>query len=106
EELARLWPELTICATVHDGHEALRAIEQQQPQVLFLDGQMAGLTRLEVARVMGTRAHVVFITAFDHYAVQAFEEGAVDYLLKPLDTSRLARALHRLRARLPRPPAR
>src|SRR6185369_5313599 len=71
----------------------------------FLDVQMPGLTGLEVARVMGTRAHVVFITAFDHYAVQAFEEGAVDYLLKPLDPARLARALRRVKDRLSRPPA-
>ena len=105
EELARLWPELTICATVHDGHAALREIDQHHPQVLFLDVQMPGLTGIEVARVTGTGAHVVFITAFDHYAVQAFEEGAVDYLLKPLDTARLARALRRVKERLNRPPA-
>jgi len=105
EELARLWPELVICATVHDGHEALREIERHQPHVLFLDVKMPGLTGIEVARVAGTRAHVVFITAFDEYAVQAFEEGAIDYLLKPLDTARLARALRRVRERLSRTPA-
>lgn len=105
EELARLWPELTICASVHDGHEALRAIDHHQPQLLFLDVQMPGLSGLEVARLTGTRAHVVFITAFDQYAVQAFEEGAVDYLLKPLDPARLARALRRVKERLSRPPA-
>ena len=105
EELGRLWPELRICATVHDGHEALREIERHQPQVLFLDVKMPGLTGIEVARVMGTRAHVVFITAFDQYAVQAFEEGAIDYLLKPLDTARLARALRRVKERLTRTPA-
>ncbi len=105
EELARLWPELAICAVVHDGHEALREIDRHQPQVLFLDVQMPGLTGIEVARVLGARAHVIFITAFDHYAVQAFEEGAVDYLLKPLDPARLARALRRVKDRLTRPPA-
>ena len=105
EELARLWPELVICATVHDGHEALREIERHQPHVLFLDVKMPGLTGIEVARVAGTRAHVVFITAFDQYAVQAFEEGAIDYLLKPLDSARLARALRRVRERLSRTPA-
>jgi DNA-binding LytR/AlgR family response regulator len=105
EELEHLWPELVICATVHDGNEALREIEQHRPQVLFLDVKMPGLTGIEVARAMGTRAHVVFITAFDHYAVQAFEEGAVDYLLKPLDPARLARALHRVKERLATPPA-
>jgi DNA-binding LytR/AlgR family response regulator len=105
EELARLWPELEICAIVNDGHEALHEIDRHQPQVLFLDVKMPGLTGVEVARVMGARAHVIFITAFDQYAVQAFEEGAVDYLLKPLDPARLARALRRVKDRLARPPA-
>jgi DNA-binding LytR/AlgR family response regulator len=105
EELGRLWPELEICAVVHDGHAALREIDRHQPQVLFLDVQMPGPTGVEVARVTGSRAHVVFITAFDHYAVQAFEEGAVDYVLKPLDPARLARALRRVKDRLMRPPA-
>jgi DNA-binding LytR/AlgR family response regulator len=105
EELGHLWPGLVICATVHDGHEALREIERHRPQVLFLDVKMPGLTGIEVARATGTRAHVVFITAFDQYAVQAFEEGAVDYLLKPLDPARLARALHRVKERLAMPPA-
>ena len=105
EELARFWPELVICATVHDGHEALREIDEHQPQIVFLDVKMPGLTGIEVARVMGARAHVVFITAFEEYAVQAFDEGAVDYLLKPLDASRLARALRRVKERINRHPA-
>jgi len=105
EELAKLWPELTVCDVAHDGHSALCAFERHRPDVLFLDVQMPGATGIEVARVTGARAHVVFITAFDHYAVQAFEEGAVDYLLKPLDTARLARALRRVRERLAKPPA-
>jgi DNA-binding LytR/AlgR family response regulator len=105
EELGRLWPDLEICAIVHDGHAALREIDRHQPQVLFLDVQMPGPTGIEIARETGTRAHVVFITAFDHYAVQAWDEGAVDYLLKPLDTARLARALRRVKERLTRPPA-
>lgn len=105
EELGRLWPEMVVCATVHDGHEALREIDRHQPQVLFLDVKMPGLTGIEVARVTGSRAHVVFITAFDQYAVQAFEEGAIDYLLKPLEPARLARAIRRVRDRLTQPPA-
>jgi DNA-binding LytR/AlgR family response regulator len=105
DELGRLWPELEICATVHDGHEALREIERHQPQILFLDIKMPGLTGIDVARVMGPRAHVVFITAFDSFALQAFEEGAVDYLLKPLEPARLARALRRVKDRLAAPPA-
>jgi len=105
EELGRLWPELEICAVAHDGHQALRAIEQHRPQVLFLDVQMPGANGIEVARITGSQAHVVFITAFDQYAVQAFEEGAADYLLKPLDPARLARALRRVKERLSQPPA-
>jgi len=105
EELARLWPELVVCATAQDGYEALREIERHQPLVLFLDVRMPGLTGLEIARMMGLRAHVVFITAYDRFAVQAFDEGAVDYLLKPLDPARLARAVRRVKDRLARPPA-
>jgi DNA-binding LytR/AlgR family response regulator len=105
DELAKLWPELTICEVANDGHAALRAIERHRPDVLFLDVQMPGPSGVEVARVTGARAHVVFITAFDHYAVQAFEEGAVDYLLKPLDTVRLARSIRRVRERIAKPPA-
>src|SRR5262245_11823810 len=105
EELARVWPGLEICAVAHDGHAALQAIERLKPQVLFLDVQLPGLTGLELARLSGARAHVVFITAFDHYAVQAFDEGAVDYLLKPLDSARLVRATQRVKDRLGQAPA-
>ncbi len=105
EELQRAWPGLDIRAVVHDGHAALAAAEAERPQVVFLDVQMPGLDGLEVARLLGDAAHVVFITAFDHYAVQAFDEGAVDYLLKPLDAARLARAVQRVKSRLDAPPA-
>lgn len=105
EELGRAWPGLQIAAVVHDGHAALAAAEAQQPEVVFLDVQMPGLDGLEVARLLAGRAHVVFITAFDHYAVQAFDEGAVDYVLKPLDPARLARAIQRVKQRLGQQPA-
>lgn len=105
EELQRLWPQAEIVATVHDGHAALQALEELKPTVCFLDVQMPGLSGLEVARLAGARAHIVFITAYEHYALQAFDEGAVGYLLKPLDTVKLARALQRVKERLAQPPA-
>lgn len=104
EELARLWPELIVCAQASDGFAALEAIERERPDVLFLDVEMPGLSGIEVARLSGGRAHVIFITAFDRYAIQAFEEGAIDYLLKPLDSARLARAVQRVKVRLGRAP--
>jgi DNA-binding LytR/AlgR family response regulator len=105
EELARAWPALEIAAVTHDGHATLAAAELHKPQVVFLDVQMPGLDGLEVARILAGSAHVVFITAFDRYAVQAFDEGAVDYLLKPLEPARLARAVQRLKQRLGQQPA-
>jgi DNA-binding LytR/AlgR family response regulator len=105
DELAHAWPELEVCAVVHDGHEAVAVVERLHPHVLFLDVQMPGLSGLEVARLCGKRAHVVFITAFDRYAVQAFEEGAVDYLVKPLQPARLVQAVQRLKDRLGSAPA-
>jgi len=104
EELARVWPELEICAVAQDGHTAWRQIEKHAPDVLFLDIQMPGLDGLEVARLVGQRTHIVFVTAFNHFAVQAFDEGAVDYLVKPLDPARLALAIHRVKSRLGHPP--
>ncbi|MDI4635551.1 response regulator transcription factor [Pelomonas sp. V22] len=105
EELLRQWPEAQVVAMARDGHEALRLVEQLQPEVCFLDVQMPGLSGLEVAQLIGRRAHVVFITAHERYAVQAFDEGAVGYLLKPLDPARMAKTLLRLKERLPQPPA-
>ena len=105
EALARAWPALEVCSVVHDGHAAHEAIERLRPQVLFLDVELPGLTGLDLARLIGPRAHIVFVTAFDHYAVQAFDAGAVDYLLKPLDSARLVRAVQRVKARQDQPPA-
>lgn len=105
EELARLWPQAELLPAVSDGHAALRLFEEALPQVLFLDVQMPGLNGLEVARLVAGRAHVVFVTAYDQYAVQAFDEGAADYVLKPIEPSRLARAVQRVKARLGTPPA-
>jgi len=104
-ELQRAWPELRIVAECADGGSALEAIAEHQPDVAFLDIRMPGLTGLEVAAA-GVEAspgtQVVFVTAYDQYAVDAFEAGAVDYLLKPIEPTRLAQTVGRLRARLER----
>jgi DNA-binding LytR/AlgR family response regulator len=100
EELSRVWPTLDVVEVVHDGASALRSVEEHQPDVAFLDVRMPGLDGLEVARIVGAQTHVVFITAYDQYAVQAFDEGAVDYLLKPLDAGRLVRAIQRVKQRI------
>jgi DNA-binding LytR/AlgR family response regulator len=105
ESLAKLWPELTVCAEADDGVEALRAIEQHDPDILFLDIQMPGLSGLEVARQAGRRCHVVFVTAYDQYAVAAFEQGAVDYVMKPFSSARLAATIARLKEKAGTPPA-
>lgn len=105
EALATLWPELDIRAEAVDGTEALDALDRYAPDVIFLDIEMPGTTGLEVARVASGRCHVVFVTAYDHYAVAAFEHGAIDYLLKPLEPARLAAAVGRVRERIRGAPA-
>lgn len=106
DALAALWPRLRICALVEDGIQALRALEKHKPDILFLDIQMPGLSGIEVAQQANGRCHVVFVTAFDDYAIQAFEQGAVDYVLKPLSVSRLATVVTRLKQRIGSTPAR
>ncbi|MGC1459472.1 MAG: LytTR family DNA-binding domain-containing protein [Steroidobacteraceae bacterium] len=98
--LGRLWPELQIVAEVGDGTQAIQALDRYAPSVAFLDIQMPGLNGLQVARHASGKSHVVFITAYDHYALEAFEHGAVDYILKPMDTGRLEVMISRLRERL------
>jgi DNA-binding LytR/AlgR family response regulator len=103
EALTRLWPEARIFEAA-DGIEALRLGRETAPQVAFLDIRMPGLDGLELARVFGSRTHVVFVTAYGEHALAAFDEGAADYVMKPLSMERLARALERVRARLDQPP--
>jgi DNA-binding LytR/AlgR family response regulator len=98
--LAELWPELHIVAECEDGLAALDALGQYRPQVAFLDIRMPGVSGLEVARAAGADCQVIFITAYEEYALRAFDEGAVDYLLKPISRDRLGRAAERARARL------
>jgi DNA-binding LytR/AlgR family response regulator len=103
--LAAQWPELVVVGEAQDGATALERFEALRPDVVFLDVQMPGMTGLEVARALGARCHVVFVTAYEQYALQAFEHAAVDYLLKPVDDARLGATVQRLRARLTAPPA-
>jgi DNA-binding LytR/AlgR family response regulator len=99
EALARLWPEARIIEAA-DGIEALRLGRELAPHIAFLDIRMPGLDGLELARVFGSRTRIVFVTAYGEHALAAFDEGAVDYVMKPLSMERLARALERVRARL------
>lgn len=101
--LASLWPQLEVVAQARNGREAVELFDQAQPTVAFLDVHMPGLNGIEVARCIGSRAELVFVTAFDKYAVEAFRQGAVDYLLKPIEEQRLAETVQRLRARLAGP---
>ena len=109
--LAQAWPELEVLHVAHDGDLALDAIRQLRPDVAFLDIRMPGRSGLELAAALDTGAGytpaVVFVTAYDHYAVQAFEASAADYLLKPVSAERLERCVARIGARLAeRDPAR
>lgn len=98
--LAQAWPELEVVAQARNGREAVELFEAQQPDICFLDVHMPGMSGVEAARLIGRRAHLVFVTAYDEYAVQAFDEGALDYLVKPLEAARLADTVGRLQERL------
>lgn len=100
ERLAALWPDLEIAGIAKNGPEALKLIDDDGPQIAFLDIRMPGLTGLEVAKRIDQRTHVVFVTAFDQYAVDAFENEAADYLLKPVTDERLKQCIERLKKRL------
>jgi DNA-binding LytR/AlgR family response regulator len=100
ELLQATWPDCEIAQLAQDGLQAIRAIEEHKPQVLFLDIHMPEATGLEVARHASGRCHVVFVTAYDQYAVAAFEQGAVDYVMKPLSLARIATAVQRAKQRI------
>ena len=100
EMLAAAWPELEVAAVAGNGLEAIRSLELHSPDVMFLDIHMPEASGLEVARHASGRCHVVFVTAYDRYAVDAFESGAVDYVMKPLSVSRLCTAVQRVKSRL------
>jgi DNA-binding LytR/AlgR family response regulator len=106
--LQALWPALEILPLAANGLEALRAVTEDEPDVAFLDIRMPGLTGIELARRIDTRTHIVFVTAFDQYAVEAFDREVVDYLLKPVTDERLARCVERLKKKIEaaeKPPA-
>jgi DNA-binding LytR/AlgR family response regulator len=105
ELLSAAWPEAQIVAVAEDGLQAIRALEQYQPDVMFLDIHMPEASGLEVARHASGRCHVVFVTAYDQYAVAAFEQGVVDYVMKPLSVARIAAAVTRVKDRLRSAPA-
>ena len=104
DELARLlaseWPELVVVAQARNGREAMERFDELAPDVCFLDVQMPGGPGVEAAQHIGRRAHIVFVTAYDQYAVQAFAQGVLDYLVKPVEPARLAATVARLQERL------
>src|SRR5689334_7047818 len=98
--LAESWPELEIVAQARNGREAVDLFEAHKPDVCFLDVHMPGLSGVEAARYIGRRARLVFVTAYSQYAVQAFEHGALDYLVKPVEPKRLTDTVERIKERL------
>jgi DNA-binding LytR/AlgR family response regulator len=99
-QLAQIWPELEVVAQARNGRETIKLFEARKPDVCFLDVHMPGVSGVEAAHHIGRRAHLVFVTAYDHYAVQAFAEGVLDYLVKPVEPARLADTVMRLKDRL------
>jgi DNA-binding LytR/AlgR family response regulator len=98
--LTEVWPELQVLAEAKNGEEAVAAVQDHRPDLAFLDIRMPGMTGIEAARHIGDACHVVFITAYNEYAVDAFEHGAIDYVLKPAEAERLAITVARLKQRL------
>ena len=94
------WPELEIVAEARNGREAVERFEATNPDICFLDVHMPGISGIEAARAIGRRARLVFVTAYDQYAVEAFEHEALDYIVKPVEPERLADTIARLKARV------
>lgn len=101
--LLEVWPELILCGEARNGIEALRLIEKTRPDIAFLDIKMPGLSGMEVARRISRNCRVVFITAYDQHAVEAFENEAIDYLLKPVTPERLKKTVQRLQEQIQGP---
>ncbi len=98
--LSEAWPDLVISGEAANGKEALALVQSEHPQIAFLDIKMPGLTGMDVARRIAGVCHIVFVTAYDRYALEAFEREAVDYLLKPVSKERLTQTVQRLKERL------
>lgn len=98
--LAEIWPELDICGEAANGKEALELIDVCHPQIAFLDIKMPGLSGLDIAKEITDDCRIVFVTAYDHYAVEAFEREAVDYLIKPVTKARLVQTVQRLKKQI------
>jgi DNA-binding LytR/AlgR family response regulator len=98
--LSEVWPDLQVLAEAKNGEEAVAAVNDHRPDLAFLDIRMPGMTGIEAARHIGDACHVVFITAYNEYAVDAFEHGAIDYVLKPAEAERLAITVARVKQRL------
>lgn len=98
--LGEAWPELGVVAQARNGRVAIEMFQAHKPDVCFLDVHMPGLSGIDAARAIGRGAHLVFVTAYDQYAVQAFEHGVLDYLVKPVEPARLAETVVRLKERL------
>jgi DNA-binding LytR/AlgR family response regulator len=99
-QLHEVWPELEIVAQARNGREAVEQFEVLRPSICFLDVHMPGVSGIEAARQIGERAHLVFVTAYDHYAIEAFAQGVLDYVVKPVSIDRLAATVRRLQGRL------
>ena len=104
DRLKEAWPELLIVGEASNGREAIAMVQSLQPDIVFLDISMPGMDGIETAQALAGRAHVVFVTAHDQYAISAFEHGAIDYLLKPAEPERVALTCQRLRERLKQAP--
>jgi DNA-binding LytR/AlgR family response regulator len=102
--LTEAWPELVEIIEAENGEQALALVRERTPDVVFLDIRMPGKSGIDVAQALAGRCHVVFVTAYDEYAIAAFDEGAVDYVLKPVTAERMAKVVSRVKARLALPP--
>ena len=98
-KLSQIWPELKICAEAENGIEAVKLAKKHKPDIAFLDIKMPGKSGLEAAGEINTICRIVFITAYDQYAVDAFENEAIDYILKPVENIRLKKTVTRLKER-------